>query len=104
MGVNDQNLITLYQNDTSMLIAQILLSLYVMSIIPLFAHAFRKSVNELIYARRQRKNKKVQNSIKIINQSDSFADNVTDDDEERVNDQDIIEDAVMNSHLVYYPV
>eukprot|EP01084_Bolivina_argentea_P190438 327259_1 len=55
---NDQNLITLYKNDTAMLIVQILMALYVMSIIPLFAHAFRKSINELIYARIKKKKKK----------------------------------------------
>ena len=64
----------------------------------------RKSVNELIYSRLQSKKKgKVQNSIKVINHSDSFT-NDSSEDEEGVNDSDIIEDAIENAQLVYYPV
>lgn len=108
---NDQNLITLYQNDTAMLIAQILLALYVMSIIPLFAHAFRKSLVELIHARRQQKLKE---KAKLIN--DEYADDSEDRDKNgsfssnegnktpRVNDEEIIEDAIDNPHLAYVPV
>merc|ERR1712154_177537 len=69
---NDQNLITLYENDTAMLIAQILLALYVMSIIPLFAHAFRKSFNELIFAYLNKKKKEKDSNI-LINDDNSFS-------------------------------
>ena len=113
---NDQNLITLYKNDTAMLIAQILLALYVMSIIPLFAHAFRKSLNELIHARMQKKNNKKKQKKKLINDQDdnsssfsfsatnSDTNNDNDTDNDNVDDREIIEDAIDNPHLAYVPV
>ena len=54
-----------------MLVVQILLALYVMSIIPLFAHAFRKSLCELIHAQRLKRQAQASKVINEFSESSS---------------------------------
>lgn len=96
----DQNLINLYEGYVPMLIVQILLALYVLSIIPLFAHAFRKSLCELIHAHRL---KKVAQSRKVINEFSQSHSHSDEDGEEDVDAAEILEDAVTNAHLAWVP-
>eukprot|EP01083_Nonionella_stella_P006373 18499_1 len=88
-AVKDQNLITLYENDDVIMeILQILLALYVMSTIPLYAHAFRNSIKQLFV------------SNKHGDHEDTGSDSGSDCD----SDNDIIRDVINNPHLVYVPV
>jgi len=102
---DDQNLINLYHDYLPMLIAQILLALYVMSVIPLFAHAFRKTLTEIIAARNRKKRLALDREHNV-NARGRFGDyGVLEDSEPHtpVCDGKIIEDAVENAHLAWVP-